>query len=393
VKTLLIFLALLNASYLFAQLDTVEIRDAIGDLNSSAVKKGKFPGSIQLPDHNTSIGFGGFIKTIVYFDSDKENKSDVITPGYFNPAESKGQFGISAKLSRFLFDARNYSSFGNLRGYFEVDFTNGGFNMRHAYANWKNGKHDILAGLFWSGLMDLPALASIEGTGEPSISGVIFNRQAQLRYTYTISDKWNFHISLEDPSSSDALLPAGFKPFTKAPDVIAAVGVNDPGIGHVQLAGIVRVIQLDSANKYNLSGTATALSFASYLVIGSKGRLILSASYGTGLGKYMLGINGLAGYIDKQQKLALIDTYGGILGYSHKFNEKLRTNLGIGTAGLSNTENTNVTFEKSLYGFANIFYQIMPMFTAGIEYIYAESKYSGGVKAKNNRIQLGIQIF
>lgn len=392
-KKLLIFLFILNSSFLLAQLDTMDIRDAIGDLNSNSVKKGDFPGSIQLPGQNTSIGFGGFVKTILYVDSDKENKGDIITPGYFNPFESKGQFGISAKLSRFLFDARNKSSMGNLRGYFEVDFTNGGFNIRHAFANWKYGKHDILAGLFWSALMDLPALSAIEGTGEPSISGVIFNRQAQIRYTYNLSTAWNFHFSLEDPSSSDALIPSGFKPFTKAPDVITAIGVHDPNIGHIQIAGILRAIQIDSANKYNLTGTAKAISLASYLVLFGKGKLVVSASYGTGLGKYMLGVNGVAGYIDEQQKLSLAETYGGVISYQHKFSEKWRSNFGIGTAGLTNTETSKITFKNSIYGFTNIFCQIMPMFTVGLEYIYAESRYKGGLKALNNRIQLGIQVF
>ena len=229
-KESLLFLLLLIVFRLAAQTDSLQVRDAIGDLNSSAVKKGDFPGFILLPGKKTSIGFGGFIRTIVYFDSHKENKSNTITPGFFNPMDNNGQFGISAQLSRFLFDARAKLPQGNLRGYFEVDFTNGGFNIRHAFANWRHGKHEILAGQFWSALMDLSALSYIEGTGEPSISGVIFNRQAQVRYTYYLNAKWKFQASIEDPSSSDALIPAGFKPFTVAPDIIAAIGVSDPKI-------------------------------------------------------------------------------------------------------------------------------------------------------------------
>ena len=105
-RPLLFVLVILATSDLFGQADTVVVRDQIGDLNSKAVRKGDFPGSIQLPGKLTAIGFGGFIKTILYCDSDKETKSDIITPGYFNPNEHSGQFGISASLSRFLFDAR-----------------------------------------------------------------------------------------------------------------------------------------------------------------------------------------------------------------------------------------------------------------------------------------------
>ena len=147
--------------------------------------------------------------------------------------------------------------------------------------------------------MDLPVLAFVEGTGEPSISGVIYNRQAQIRYSYQISNSWKFHLSVEDPSSSDALLPPGFKPFTVAPDFIAAIGVTGSKTGHVQLAALIRKIVIDSSDTYRISGMATAVSMASYLLIGRQGRLVISASYGTGLGKYILGINGIAGYIDQ----------------------------------------------------------------------------------------------
>jgi hypothetical protein len=386
-------LLLFVTSKLFAQTDTLLGRDAIGDMNSTAVRKGDFPGSIQLPDKKTAIGFGGFIKTITYFDSHKEKKSDIITPGYFNPYENNGQFGISSSLSRFLFDARANLPQGKLRGYLEVDFANGSFNVRHAYATWKQGKNEVLAGRFWSALMDLPALSFLEGTGQPSISGVIYNRQAQVRYTRQLNNIWKFHISLEDPSSSDALIPSGFRALTSAPDVIMAIGATNPKIGHVQLAAILRKIDIDSLSLYRLSNTATGVSIASYLVVGNKGRLVSSASYGTGLGKYMLGINGVAGYITQPKTLSLAKTYGAVLNYQHKYNVKWRSNVGIGTAGLSDVTNTSVSFRNSWYGNVNLFYQVMPMFTIGMEYIYAESNYAAGAKAINHRFQIGIQIF
>ncbi len=378
---------------LFGQTDTIVVRDQIGDMNSTAVRKGDFPGSIQLPGKMTAIGFGGFIKTIMYCDSDKETKSDIITPGYFNPNENYGQFGISASLSRFLFDARARLPQGKLRGYFEVDFKNGGFNIRHAFATWQHGNHEILAGRFWSAFMDLPAVSFVEGTGEPSISGVIYNRQTQIRYSYQLNHAWKFHVSFEDPSSSDALIPAGFKSFTYVPDLIAAVGVTDPKTGHIQVAAMIRNIAVDSANTYHLSGTATAVSVASHLKVGNKGRLVASASYGKGLGKYLLGINGVAGYIDQQKKMALVTTYGAVLCYQHQYNPKWRSNLGIGTAGFSGVDKTFVTFRNSWYGNVNVFYQVMPMFTIGVEYIYAESNYSGEGKVLNHRFQIGIQVF
>lgn len=373
--------------------DTIFNRDAIGDLNSSSVRGGAFPGSIQLPGKKTAIGFGGFIKTVSYYDSNKEKKAEVITPGFFDSTDKDGQFGISAKLSRFLFDARASMPEGNLRGYFEVDFTTNSFNIRHAYGSWIRNKSEFLVGQYWSAFMDVNALAYLEGTGEPSISGAIFVRQTQLRYTHKFSDNIKTYLSLEDPSSSDALLPLGFESFTTIPDVIVGISISNKKTGHFQIGGLYRKINIDSLNIYKRNADALSLSFGSHLNIGKKGKMVASGSWGKGIGKYLLGVNGVGGYVNVNKELELLKSYGGFISYQQQLDNKFRFNIAIGTAGFKDLNDSPVQFKNSWYANANLFYQIAPAFVAGIEYIYAESNFKENVNANNNRIQIGIQFF
>jgi DcaP outer membrane protein len=390
------FIMLFCATVLKAQQnDSIpDIRDAIGDLNANSIKKGGFPGAIQLPGKsNISIGFGGFIRTVVYHDSHKEQKGEIILPAYLNPADKAGQFGISSRLSRFLFDARAPTEKGNIRGYFEVDFTNGGFNIRHAYGSWANGKNEIMIGQYWSAFMDLGALAYIEGTGEPAISGAIFIRQGQIRYTRKVSTKFKWYASIEDPSSNDGIQTNGFTRFTAAPDFVAGFGISDPKIGHFQLGGVLRYLSVDSADYYKSNGTALGISFGSHLNTGSKGKLVLSGAYGKGLGRYLLGINGAAGYLDNNKQLQLANGYGAVISYQQQLTDMLRCNVGFGTAGIEDKNKSNITFKNSVYTNANLFIKITPFFTAGIEYIYGENNFTTGVKGMNHRVQIGVQVF
>jgi hypothetical protein len=395
-KNIIFLTFLLSQITLLAQTKdtTGDFRDAIGDLNASSIKEGSFPGAIRLPGRqDISIGFGGFIRTVVYHDSHKQQKSEIILPAYLNPSDRNGQFGISSNLSRFLFDARALTPKGNIRGYFEVDFTNGGFNIRHAYGSWTRGKNEIMVGQYWSAFMDLGALAYIEGTGEPSISGAIFVRQGQVRYTRRVSDKFKWYVSIEDPSSNDGIQINGFNKSTVAPDLIAGIGFSDRKIGHLQIGGILRYLSVDSSGFYRSGGMAIGVSLGSHVNIASRGKLVFSGTYGKGMGRYLLGINGTAGYLDTDKNIQLANSYGAVVTYQHQLTDVVRCNIGFGTAGIQPKTKGLITFERSIYANANVFYKIAPFLTAGIEYIYGENSFTTGAKGLNHRFQIGVQMF
>lgn len=79
------------------------VRDAIGDLNSSAVAAGDFPGAIRIPGTDrVSIAIGGFVKTVAIGDSRLEGPGPIFLPAMIGTSapDELGNVSIDATLSR-----------------------------------------------------------------------------------------------------------------------------------------------------------------------------------------------------------------------------------------------------------------------------------------------------
>ena len=64
-------------SIAYAQVgDSVLVRDFIGDMNESAIRRGEFPGAIRIPGSNVSLAISGFIKAVAFYDSKYRVKND-----------------------------------------------------------------------------------------------------------------------------------------------------------------------------------------------------------------------------------------------------------------------------------------------------------------------------
>jgi hypothetical protein len=166
----------------------------------------------------TTVKIGGFIKAdfLATQTSDGQLADDatgrsLYLPGQ-TPVEGAGgsgkrsgtDFNAHAKFSRFNLGIDNVSESGNKAGaFFEMDFfgnslgnqtaTNTyGVTLRHAYMYWNNW----MAGQTWSNFMDAAALPEAVDFVGPT-DGVIFVRQAQVRYT-----QGGFSVALENPETT-----------------------------------------------------------------------------------------------------------------------------------------------------------------------------------------------
>src|SRR6266404_5680177 len=201
-------------------------RDSYGDLNSDAIKKGQFKGSIELPGLNVSLFIGGFIKATAFYDTKYNQKEEVLLPATFSAKNiDRGQFYIGARSSRFYFDARATTKKGTtVKGYIEMDFRGStGTTLRHAYLEISDTKNRItLMGQYWSLAMDLSTIP--ESLVEPTMSGAAFARHGQLRHTRPISKASSISISVEDPNNNDfAGVP--FTALKNLPDLVSAFQV------------------------------------------------------------------------------------------------------------------------------------------------------------------------
>jgi len=380
-----------------------ESRDTVGDLNAAAVKAGEFPGSMKIPGTgDVSLAIGGFIKTVAIFDSEAENMGADFLPAILGTRrpDNQGGFSMDATLTRLHLDARAPVPRGNVRGYVEADLnsTNDGslgLKLRQAYGSWTTGTGTLVAGQTWSTLMDLKILP--EGLTEPTVSGVIFMRQPIIRWSQPLNPQFIYHIAIEDASSNDVFSEEPSLGNTSLPDVIAGLDFTPSDAGHLRLNGILRKIEVDiPGSSATDDAVGWGLALTGHLKLSEKDRINFGGVYGEGLGRYLLGIQSIAGAAvnPANKELSLRDNWGGVLTYAHHWTETLRSTA---MAGYAHTEpfgwQAGNTFESSTYAAVNLMWSIQPFLTLGVEYAYGNQENKDGSDLDNHRIGLGIQVF
>jgi len=143
-----------------------------------------------------------------------------------------GGFSVDATITRLNIDARAPVPSGKLRGYLEWDLNSAndgtlGTRWRLVYGTWQNDYGTLLAGQSWSTFMDLKILP--EGLTEPTVSGVIFQRQGQIRWSQALSPEITYHIAIEDPNSNDFFADQPAQGKTSVPDGVLGVEYDRGG--------------------------------------------------------------------------------------------------------------------------------------------------------------------
>lgn len=380
-----------------------EFRDSIGDLNAKAVKAGDFPGAIRLPGTlGVELAIGGFFKTAALWDSDAENMGIDFLPALLGARgdDQDGNFALDSSLTRWIFDARAPTrGDGKLRGYLEWDLNNnndGSLNVktRLAYGSWTTSAGTLTVGQYWSTFMDLKLLP--EGLTEPTVSGAIFVRQSQIQWSAPLGDRWSYHVAIEDPSSNDfeSDIP-DINRNTLVPDFVLGIEYNDPQ-WHWRLNGIARKLEFDTPDGSDDSATGWGLSASGRYNFSEGDWLGASASYGEGLGRYLLGIPSSAGGALEGlgSDLELRDNWGGFVNYFHKWSDTMRSTITLGYAQADALDfQPDTTFESTRYGAVNLLWSPLPYLTVGLEYQYGKLEFVKSDDLDNNRISFAFQVF
>jgi hypothetical protein len=377
-------------------------RDSVGDLNSAGVAAGDFPGSIKIPGSGEiSLAIGGFIKTVAIVDTNAEDAGADFLPAFLGTRrnDDDGNFTIDSTISRLNFDARAPVPRGTVRGYLEFDMNDNNdgslaLKVRHAYGAWKNDMGTLTAGETWSTLMDMQILP--EGLTEPTVSGVIFQRQPMLRWSQAVDERFKIDLAIEDPSSNDVFSNEPTLGNSVYPDVILAGEYNKTGIGHIRLGGIYRYIEVDSDSGGTSAENGWGLSLGAHLNTVGKDRVIFSGSYGEGLGRYLLGITPDSGGTVNATNggLDLNTNYGGMIGYQRYWNDKFRSSFVVGHARADTTGGqAGSAFSNSTYAYGNLMWNVLPYLSFGIEYDFGQRENKDNSTTNNHRIMFGMQVF
>lgn len=200
-----------------------------------------------------------------------------------------------------------------------------GFDLRHAYGTWTSSHGSLTMGHTWSTLMDLKILA--EGLTEPTLSGAIFQRQAEIGWTQPVAERIHLDVAIEDPTNRDVISDAPVATPSRLPDVIAGTEVDWASRAHIRVTGIYRRV-----NAGDLSANGWALSMGAHLVVAGTDKICGSFSYGEGVGRSLLGMPGtFGGFVDSGTgELNLIAGRGGLVTYRHAWSKNVRSTAGYG---------------------------------------------------------------
>ena len=298
-----------------------------------------------------------------------------------------------AKFSRLGFGLDHVADNGDKAGaLIEVDFfgnalgnqnaTNTyGTTVRHAYMYWNNW----LAGQTWSNFMDaglMPEAADFVGPTD----GVLFVRQAQIRYT-----NGGFSVALENPETT--LVNGTSSDRGTLPDLTARYNWKGDW-GHFGVAGIVRQLKVDRSVggvDYDDDSFAGGVTVGGRWVMSPRNALHYQLTGGEGIARYVgLGITGDATLDAADGSLDSTGVLAGFVGWRHNINERLRTNLIYARSDYDNATATaagglvtrNV---QSIRG--NVFYTPMPKVDVGAELMYGVREIEDGRKGDISRVQ------
>jgi hypothetical protein len=390
------------------QSDVTQVRAAQAE--RAAVPAGKQPIQVTTVTPGAAAGttfkFGGFIKAdfLATSTGDGQLADDATGRALYLPGQTpvagaggSGARGdvdtnFHAKFSRFNLGVDHVSDNGDKAGALvELDFfgnslgnqnaTNTyGATLRHAYMYWNNW----LAGQTWSNFMDaglMPEAADFVGPTD----GVLFVRQAQIRYT-----NGGFSVALENPETT--LVNGASSDRGALPDLTARYNWKGDW-GHFGVAGIVRQLKVDrqvSGVQFDDESTGVGLTLGGRWAMSPSNALHYQLSGGEGIARYVgLGITGDAAVDTLDGSLDATDVLAGFVGWRHNINERLRTNLIYARSDYDNDASiTGPLVTKSVQSIrGNVFYTPMPKVDVGAELMYGVREIEDGRKGDISRVQ------
>lgn len=372
-------------------------RDPVGDLNADGVRAGDFPGSFKVPGPGgVSLGIGGFVKALFFTDSNIEGRESVFLPaliGGMGRDDEDGTTSLSAELTRLSFDARVTTGEQKMRGYVEFDFSGDLFKWRHGYITWSGGFGEITAGKTWSTLMDLQSIP--DGLGEPTVSGLIFTRQALFRYSRQASTGVRFAVAIEDSASNDVQAAEKLPTRTGYPDLIGSVTFGSTA-RHLAVSGVLRSIDVDPDAVDVDAATGWGLNIGAHTMLGKNDRLYGAFAFGEGLGRYLVGVVPAAGaFVEPETyEITVRQNTGGFVGLRHQWNDTCRSSAVYSRAEAeTDPRQPDSAFESSQYVLGNLLCKANRFLTVGVEYDYGTRGNKDGRTLDNHRVMVGMQLF
>jgi hypothetical protein len=357
----------------------------------------KYRGFVPIPNTPILIKFNA--KPRVDFTDDPQNTGN---PDRFVTAQIpvdgdffKGggnQFNVNAKGSQLSVDVRAPELPGSPRFYYQNDFFGSGggelpFRVRQLYGQIYN----VVLGQTFSVFEDPDAWPDTVDYEGPN--SAVFARRPLVRYMLPLTKKWQLNFGLEKPGAEvDTSIDPDARSVNHAPDGGLNVRWEDSKIGHVQFGAIFRDIGVKGPIVGNQSTFGWGINLSSSLNVFDRDSVQTQLTYGEGLFRYFNDdfVNNDAAF-DSSGNITAIPAFGAMIGYTHKWNEYLRSTASYGYVHLDNQFSQGPdAYHQTHYASLNLVWQARKRLSLGLEGLYGHKEEKNGADGDAFRIQLGV---
>ena len=357
----------------------------------------KYRGFVPIPNTPVLIKFNA--KPRVDFTDDPQNtgNSDRFVTAQI-PVDGdffKGggnQFNVNAKGSQLSLDVRAPDLPGSPRFYYQNDFFGSGgadlnFRVRQLYGQIFN----VVLGQTFSVFEDPDAWPDTVDYEGPN--SAIFARRPLVRYQWQVAKNWQLNFGLEKPSSEvDTSIDPDAQQVNHAPDGGLNVRWENSKYGHVQLGAIFRDIGVKGPIVGNQNTFGWGVNLSTSLNVFERDSMQAQLTYGEGLFRYFNDdfVNNDAAF-DSSGNLKAIPAFGAMIGYTHKWNEYLRSTASYGYVHLDNqfSQEPNA-YHQTHYASLNLVWQARKRLSIGFEGLYGHKEEKSGADGDAFRLQLGV---
>jgi len=345
-------------------------------------------------DNSGDVEFkvGGYAKlSAIFSDTDSGKLTNELGRNIYLPSatpvgngESYQTLDLTARESRINFGAKTTQGGHKLSMFLEMDFLGAASGnevvsnsysprLRHFFFTFDNW----LFGQTWSTFMDTAALAeSVDFLASPE--GIVFIRQAQVRYT-----AGDVQIALENPESY--VTGSNDRDVGILPDLTANMKLKVEG-GHLRLNGLFRQISVDEPG-IDTSEFGYGIGVSGKIKVGSTDDVRFSANYGDGMGRYTsLGL--VKDGILINGSIQTVKSFAISGAYRHVWNEKSSSNIILSMADIDNPNGAAGTENKGSSSIQiNYLFRPVKQVSYGIMYLGGSRETENGEDGKLNRIQ------
>ena len=342
---------------------------------------------------DVDMSIGGFAKLSAMYTSTDSGKiasnsfgRDIYLPSTIpvGNGDSYKTLDMTARESRLNFKANTKQDGHDMGMVLEFDFlstTNGNEvvsnsnspRLRHFFFTFDNW----LFGQTWSTFMDTAALAeSVDFLASPE--GIVFIRQAQVRYT-----RGDLQVALENPESF--VSGSNDRDVNSLPDVTANYKLKADW-GHMRLNGLLRQLKVDEPG-ISTSTTGYGMGLSGKIKVGTADDVRFSLNYGDGMGRYTsLGL--VKDGILVGSDIKTVKSTAASVAYRHIWDQKSRSNIILSTVDINNPTGAAGTENKRASSMqVNYFYSPVKQVSYGIMYLTGKRETENGDDGKLNRIQ------